>query len=115
MELIRIVTLGILMGSLGVGTALAGGETLKTGDSHNMDKWYGRAGGLAGSDRVEAIGKATGERVGISYDQDVAKRTNMPGRAVDKSNIGITKDVASRTNMQRDVPPAQDTATAAAP
>jgi hypothetical protein len=38
-----------------------------------------------GSDRVEAIGKATGDRVGVLYDKDVAKRTNMPR---DKSGIG---------------------------
>ena len=78
MKLNRIVALGIAMASLSIGSALAGGDTLKTGDSHNLDKWYGRAGGLDGSDRVEAIGKATGARVGISYDKDVAERTKVP-------------------------------------
>ena len=116
MKLNRIVALGIAMASLSIGSALAGGDALKTGDSHNLDKWYGRAGGLVGSDRVEAIGKATGDRVGVLYDKDVAKRTNMPREDVDKSAIGITydKDVASRTNMQRDLPPAQNAGTAAA-
>ena len=113
----RIVALGIAMAWLSIGSALAAGDTLKTGDSHNLDKWYGHAGGLVGSDRVEAIGKATGDRVGVLYDKDVAKRTNMPREDADKSNIAITydKDVASRTNMQRDLPPAQNAETAAAP
>ena len=117
MKLNRIAALGIAIASLSIGSALAGGDTLKTGDSHNMDKWYGRAGGLVGSDRVEAIGKATGDRVGISYDQEVAKRTNMPRDGADKGGIGITydKDVASRTNMQRDVPATQSAGTPAAP
>jgi hypothetical protein len=113
----RIVALGIAMASLSIGSALAGGDTLKTGDSYNLDKWYGRAGGLVGSDRVEAISKATGARVGVLYDKDVAKRTNMPREDAGKSDIGITydKDVASRTNMQRDLPPTQNAETAAAP
>jgi hypothetical protein len=61
--------------------------------------------------------KSTGDRVGISYDQDVAKRTNMPREGGTKNDISITydKDVASRTNMQRDVPPAQSAGTGAAP
>jgi hypothetical protein len=117
MKLTRIATLGVAVALLSAGSAFAGGETLKTGDVNNMDKWYGHAGGLVGADRIEAIGKATGDRVGVSYDQDVAKRTNMPREGVGKSDIGITydKDVASRTNMPRDVPPAQNAGTAAAP
>jgi hypothetical protein len=117
MKLNRMVVLGMAMASLGIGSALAEGDTLKTGDWQNMDKWYGRAGGLVGSDRVEILGKATGDRVGVSYDQDVAKRTNMQRESAEKSDIGITydKDVASRTNMQRGVPPTQSAGTAAVP
>jgi hypothetical protein len=112
-----LVALGITVATLGIGSALAGGEVLKTGDVNTMDKWYGHAGGPVGADRIEAIGKATGNRVGISYDQDVAKRTNMPREGAGKNDIGITydKDVANRTNMQRDVQPAQNAGTAAAP
>jgi len=112
-----IVVLGIAVGMLGIGNAFAEGETLRTGDSQRMEKWYGRAGGLVGADRIEAIGNATSDRVGISYDQDVAKRTNMPREGAGKNEVGITydKDVANRTNMQRDVPPAQNAGTAAAP
>jgi hypothetical protein len=112
-----IVVLGIAVGMLGIGNAFAGGETLRTGDAQRMDKWYGRAGGLVGADRIEAIGKATYDRVGISYDQDVAKRTNMSREGAGKNEVGITydKDVAKRTNMPRDVPPVQDAGTAAAP
>jgi len=89
---------------LSIGSALAGGETLSTGNVDSMGQWYGRAGGLTGSERVMAIGKAsTSNQVGITYDKDVAQRTNMQRDAADNGNIGITydKDVAARTNMSR--------------
>jgi len=116
MKLTSFAATAIAVALLTAGSVMAD-ETLKTGDSHNMDKWYGRAGGLAGSDRVEVLGKATGDRVGVSYDQDVAKRTNMPREGAGNSDIGITydKDVANRTNMQRDLPPTQSAGTPTTP
>ena len=110
--------LAMAIAAVGIYSGMAmSDETLRAGDPISMDKWYGRAGGLVGSDRVMAIGKSSANRVGITYDVDVAKRTNMPREGAGKNEIGITydKDVASRTNMQRDVPPTQSAGTPAAP
>ena len=111
------VALGITFATLSIGGALAAGDTLRAGDPLTQGQWYGRAGGLVGSDRVMAIGKSSADKVGISYDQDVAKRTNMPREAAGKSEISIThdKDVIERTNMQRDVPPTKSAGEPAGP
>jgi hypothetical protein len=94
------------IGMLSIGSALAGGDALSTGNVDSMGQWYGRAGGLVGSDRVMALGKASGDsnRVIIAYDKDVAQRTNMQRDSANNGNIGIAydKDVAARTNMPRD-------------
>jgi hypothetical protein len=69
-----------------------------------MGNWYGRAGGLVGVDAIKSAGKpATDQRVGITYDKDVAQRTNMPPRDTGNSDVSITydQDVATRTNMPR--------------
>ena len=99
------LALGATLVALSIGSALGAGEVLRTGDVTTMGQWYGRAGGLVGSDRVEGITKATagGERVGITYDKDVAARTNMPRQDAENGNVTITydKDVAERTNMPR--------------
>ena len=99
------LALGATLVALSIGSALAAGDVLRTGDASTMDHWYGRAGGLAGSDRVEGITKATpgGDRVGITYDKDVATRTNMPRQDTGSGDVSITydKDVAERTNMPR--------------
>jgi hypothetical protein len=91
--------------ALSIGSAFAGGDTLRTGDVDQMSHWYGNAGGLQGSDRVTFLGKnATGnEKVGISYDKDVAQRTNMQRESASSKEIGIyyDKDVAERTNLPR--------------
>lgn len=93
------------IGLLSIGSAVAGGDTLSTGNVDSMGQWYGRAGGLAGSDRVMAIGKASagGNQISITYDKDVAQRTNMHRDSADSGNVGIAydKDVAARTNMPR--------------
>ena len=77
-------------------------QALNSGEVQLMSKWYGRAGGLAGSDAVSAA-RANGAKVSITYDKDVAERTNMTREPADGKNIGITydKDVADRTNMSR--------------
>src|SRR5689334_9510990 len=95
--------------SLLLGVALALGicsqasmadDMLRSANAASMDKWYGRAGGLVGSDRVMALGSTQGERVGVVYDADVAKRNNMAAREANAS-IAITydKDVAARNNL----------------
>jgi hypothetical protein len=46
----------------------------------------------------------SGSKIGISYDADVAARTNMPrGEAATNGQVGVTydADVAARTNMPR--------------
>ena len=101
---------GMAIAAIGISSGVAmSDETLRSGDPITMEKWYGRAGGLVGSDRVMALGKSSADRVGISYDADVAKRTNMQREGTAKGDVSITydKDVANRTNMQRDVPPVQ--------
>ncbi len=102
------------IGALSIGSAVADGEVLRSGDVNQMGHWYGNAGGLQGSDRVEFLGKAaTGDqRVGISYDKDVAQRTNMQRESASSKDVGISydKDVAERTNLPRSEKP-QATAT----
>ena len=93
--------LGVVALALAVTSQMAmGDDTLRSGNVQTMDKWYGRAGGLVGSDRVMAIGAMQGERVGVVYDADVAKRNNMGAREANAS-IAITydKDVAARNNL----------------
>jgi hypothetical protein len=90
--------------ALCIGVSFADGNVLKSGNVDSMSKWYGRAGGLVGSDLIESNAKASTERVGITYDMDVAQRTNMPARDSSvKGDATITydKDVAARTNMPR--------------
>jgi hypothetical protein len=101
--------------ALSIGTAFAAGDTLRTGDVDTIGQWYGRAGGLTDSDRVTVLGKPkTGnQQVGITYDKDVAQRTNMPRDAASSKDIGIAydKDVAERTNMPRGEKPQATAAT----
>lgn len=102
--------LAVVLGAVFIGSAFAGTDTLRTGDKDTMGQWYGRAGGLVGSDRVMATGKPAVDTktVGIKYDADVAQRTNMPRGEVNAAGVGIAydKDVAARTNMPRGEEPA---------
>jgi len=78
------------------------GEVVSSGDLSTLDKWYGRAGGVTDIDRVSVL-KAGTTKVGVSYDADVAARTNMPRAQAADSNLGVSydTDVAARTNMPR--------------
>ena len=103
----------LAIGALSISAAVAGGDILKSGDVDQMSKWYGNAGGLQGSDRVTELGKSTNpnKQVGITYDKDVAQRTNMQRDSATSKDIGIAydKDVAERTNLPRNdksAPPA---------
>jgi hypothetical protein len=80
--------------------AMAG--DVKATNPQILEKSYGRAGGLTGSDRV--AGLTVGDQpVGVTYDRGVAERTNMSTDRAAETSIGVTydKDVAARTNMQR--------------
>jgi hypothetical protein len=80
----------------------AGTSTVTSSDLHDIDKWFGRAGGTVGSDRVSAL--TTGSKaIGVSWDQDVAARTNMSRERADTATVGVSydQDVAARTNMGR--------------
>jgi len=97
------VTLFALATAMFAGFAIGDeSQVLNSGDVGTMSKWYGRAGGLAGSDAVSNA-RANGANVSITYDKDVAERTNMTRDPADGKNIGIAydKDVADRTNMSR--------------
>jgi hypothetical protein len=76
--------------------------TVTSSDLHDIDKWFGRAGGTVGSDRVSAL-KAGSKSIGVSWDQDVAARTNMSRERADSATVGVSYDqeVAARTNMRR--------------
>jgi hypothetical protein len=71
-------------------------------DSDTIAKSYGRAGGLAGSDRVSGL-QAGSAQIGVTYDADVAMRTNMPRAQGARQTVGVSydADVAARTNMPR--------------
>ena len=103
---IGICLAGCVLAILGAGGIASADDTLHTGDSSTMGKWYGRAGGLVGADRIEsrANPSARGPQIGITYDKDVAQRTNMQPRDTSAAEVGISydKDVAARTNMPRD-------------
>ncbi len=106
----------LLLSTIAVATAIAANayaaDTVTSGDLGTIDKWYGNAGGLQGTDRVMYL-NASRSKVGISYDKDVAERTNMPRADAHHNEVGISydADVAARTNMQRATTPA-DKATA---
>jgi hypothetical protein len=74
-------------------------DVTTTGDLDKADKWYGRAGGLIGADHVKRV--TAGTRVGVTYDADVAARTNMSHREGGTESLGVSYDatVAERTNM----------------
>jgi hypothetical protein len=77
-------------------------DIVTSSDSDTISRSFGRAGGLAGSDRVGGLQTGTA-RVGVAYDADVAARTNMPRGQAPNGEVGVTydADVAARTNMPR--------------
>ncbi len=94
-----------LAGSLAADAALAAGPVLKTGDVAQASLWYGRAGGMVGADRVAHLQghSVASTDIAVSYDKDVAARTNMSSNRESASSVAISydKDVAERTNMPR--------------
>jgi hypothetical protein len=83
-------------------TNMALAQDVRSTDQQTIEHWYGRAGGLTGSERI--TGLTAGNRpIGITYDQEVAARTNMSIDRATGRNVGVVYDeeVATRTNMQR--------------
>jgi opacity protein-like surface antigen len=95
-----------LISALAVAAALSvnayAADVVTTGDTSTIGQWYGRAGGLAGSDRVSGLATSN-TKIGVSYDADVAARTNMPRAQATGHDVGVSydADVATRTNMPR--------------
>lgn len=81
------------------------------GDIGTIEKSYSRGGGLVGADRVAGLRLHTPANapVDISWDAEIAARTNMPLDREAGGGIRITYDqaIAERTNMQRGTPEAQ--------
>jgi hypothetical protein len=94
----------VAVAALGVTAAFADSSVLKAGDISTADHWYGRAGGLVGAERVAALhANGSNPGIGVTYDRDVAARTNMSvDRTTDQSvTVTYDRDVAERTNMGR--------------
>jgi hypothetical protein len=77
-------------------------DDVRSTDTQTIEKSYGRAGGLAASDRVAGLAAGT-QPIGVTYDTEVAARTNMSTDRPSAGQVGVTFDaeVAERTNMQR--------------
>ena len=88
----------------------AEGPVLKSSNPNEFSHWYGRAGGTTGTERIDSLNEATLPPPGVSvtYDKDIAERTNMQREGVDNKDIGISYDqgIAERTNMGRSQPEA---------
>jgi hypothetical protein len=92
----------VAVAALSATAALADGSVLKAGDVSGAPHWYGRAGGLVGSDRVAALRtNAANPGIAVNYDRDVAARTNMATDRISDQTVTVTydRDVAQRTNM----------------
>jgi hypothetical protein len=94
-----------------VGIASAQSDAVKAGDIGTIGKSYGRAGGLVGSDRIKELSTHTSSSapLGVSWDAELAARTNMPADRTAGGGVGVTYDqaVAERTNMPRGTSPVQ--------
>lgn len=99
----KLAVLAVALGALAAATpALAAGDVLKSSTVEQISHSYGRAGGLVGADRIAYLaGNQGNPQVSITYDKDVAERTNMPRDQASNGPIAITQDpeVISRTNM----------------
>ena len=69
----------------------------------DMDKWFGRSGGLVGSERVAGLRSGDRKPIVITYDKSVEARTNMPIHQAESQpeHVLTTWDegVAKRTDM----------------
>jgi hypothetical protein len=95
----------LALSGLALATALSNlalADDVKATNPQALEKFYGRAGGLAGSDRVTGL-TVGNQPVGITYDHAIAERTNMSTDRAGGTSVGVTYDeqIAERTNMQR--------------
>jgi len=99
------VSVLVAASALSAGVAWAESNAVKAGDVGAGGQWYGRAGGTVGSDRVQSLKLHTSSNaaLGISWDAEVAARTNMSSDRAPGAGVGVSydKDVAARTNMPR--------------
>jgi hypothetical protein len=102
-SIISLATLAAMAAA--AGTVRAEESILRSSNPSHFEHWYGRAGGSVGSERIGEVhaAKLPPASVSVTYDKDVAERTNMARDGVDSPKIGVTydKDVAERTNMSR--------------
>jgi len=100
--------LSAALAAMSNGNAMAADNMLVVAEPGAMSQWYGRAGGLVGSDRVMGMMKAAKVRhcVRVAYSKEVAERTNMHREEAANGCVTSTYDkgVAARTNMPRDAP-----------
>jgi hypothetical protein len=96
-----MVFLAAISAATASGGVFAEGDVLRSSNLDEIGRWYGRAGGLVGADRISSLGRAHASRVGVSYDKDLAARTNMALDRREGDSIAITQDkeLMSRTNM----------------
>jgi hypothetical protein len=100
------VTLALLTASGAlINPGYAEESVLKSSNPSQFDHWYGRAGGTTGSQRIDTLHavELPPANVSVTYDKDIAARTNMQRDGVSDQAIGVTYDeaVAARTNMER--------------
>jgi opacity protein-like surface antigen len=99
-----MLSAAVAAAALGSAAAFADSSVLKAGDIATAQHWYGRAGGLVGSERIGAL-RTNGSNpgIGVTYDRDVAARTNMSTDRAPGQSVTVTYDqeVAERTNMAR--------------
>jgi hypothetical protein len=90
---------------LGIASPIAmSADMVRGGDPSQMELWQGRAGGLVHSDRVTHLRVPTaGADVAVTYDKEVAQRTNLPREhgALHQLAVSYDREVAERTNMPR--------------
>jgi hypothetical protein len=88
-----------------VGISFAAANDVKSGDINTIGKSFGRAGGLVGSDRINGLSthNSADSPLGVSWDAEIAARTNMPADRAAGTGVGVTYDpaIAERTNMPR--------------
>jgi hypothetical protein len=88
-----------------VGVASAAADDVRSSDIGAIGKSYGRAGGLVGSERIKDLSTHNSARspLGVSWDAEIAARTNMPADRASVAGVGVSYDkaVAERTNMPR--------------
>jgi len=98
----ELIAVAIILGI--VSPIAMSADMVHGGDPSQMELWQGRAGGLVHSGRVSHLRvPAAGVEVGVTYDKEVAQRTNMPRQDDDPQILAVSydKEVAERTNMPR--------------